>query len=143
MMNSLTPSESPPPARRWKAIGLLVIVFLLGIILGVGGGALVVRRTLQQKIATGALGNTLLDHLQKELITHLKLTPAEQAAIAPEFEITRHQIQIHRLEMLKNLRETSEDTLERIKSKLPLEKQILLEQAARKRLAPWGLLKSP
>lgn len=46
------------------------------------------------------------------------------------------------MEMLKNMRETSEDTLTRNKSKLPPEKQILLEAAARKRLAPWGLLKS-
>lgn len=142
-MNIPPALETAPRTGRWKALCLLALVFVLGIVIGVGGGALVVRRTLQQKIASGTVGTPLLDHLEKELVSHLELTPTEQAAIAPEFEITRHQIQIHRLEMLKNLRETSEDTLERIKSKLPLEKQILLEQAARKRLAPWGLLKSP
>ena len=121
---------------------MLVIVFVLGIVIGVGGAALVVRRTLQEKIASGTVGNNVLDHLEKELSSRLKLTPAEQAAVAPEFEITRHQIQSHRLEMLKVMRETSEDTLQRIKSKLPPEKQILLDDAARKRLAPWGLLQS-
>jgi hypothetical protein len=140
-MNTQATPESQPSSKRWKAIGLLVLVFVLGIVMGVGGSAMVVRRTLQQKIASGTVGDNLVDHLEKELARRLKLTPAEQAAVAPEFEITRQQIQAHRKEMLKSMRDTSEDTLARVKSKLPPEKQILLEDAVRKQLAPWGLLK--
>lgn len=135
-MNSLPPSRP----RRWKAIGLLVLVFVIGMIAGIGGLALVVRQSIQQNIASGAAGNRLINRLQNETISKLKLTPGEQAAIAPEFEITRSEVRMHRLRMLDALRSTSEDTLRRVKAKLPQEKQILLEDAARKRLGPWGLL---
>jgi cell division protein FtsB len=128
------------PTSRWKAIAVLVVVFLLGLVAGIGGTALVVRRTLQKQIATGMVGTPLIDRLEKEMKTTLHLTPAEQTAVGAELDITRHQLIERRQHMIEGLRTTSEDTLSRIKAHLPPDKQAMLEERARNRLAPWGLL---
>ncbi len=129
-----------PPASRWKAISLIVLVFFLGLIVGIGGGALVVRRTLQKQLTSGNGGTPLIDHLEREMTAKLKLTPSEQAAVKTELDVTRHAVSEHRRQMLENLRATCEDTLARLKAILPPEKQTQLEEQARKRFAPWGLL---
>lgn len=134
-----TPSESPAPAR-WKALAVLAVVFLLGIAIGVGGGALALRHTIRQKIATGTGATSLVDRFEQTTISTLDLTPAEQAAIAPEFEITRARVREQRREVIRALRENAIDTMRRVKAKLPPEKQELLERTARKRLGPWGLM---
>ncbi len=135
-------SESPTPVRpaRWKALAVLVFVFVFGIAVGVGGGALVLRHTIRQKIANGSGATSVVDRIQQATISSLDLTPAEQAAIAPEFEITRARVREERREIIIALREIALDTLQRVKAKLPAEKQILLENAAGKRLGPWGLM---
>jgi cell division protein FtsB len=125
---------------RWKAIAVLVVVFVLGLVAGIGGTALVVRRSLQKQIATGMIETPLIDRLEKEMKTSLNLTPAEQTAVGAELDITRRQLIERRQHMIEGLRATSEDTLSRIKSHLPPDKQAMLEERARNRLAPWGLL---
>ncbi len=140
-MNPSSSSNPSPRPKRWKAIGLLLLIFVVGIVTGAGGLAIVVRHKLQVQMANGTVGTVVVDRLEKELISKLDLSPSEQAAITPEFDITRREVRSHRLRMLEALRETSQDTLQRLKSKLPPEKQEILEQAARKRLGPWGLLR--
>jgi uncharacterized protein YneF (UPF0154 family) len=125
---------------RWKAICLISLVFVLGVVVGIGGGALVVRRTLQKQLAAGNVATPLIDHLERELTAKLGLTPSEQDAVRTELDVTRREIRDHRLHMLENLRTTSETTLARIKARLPEEKQATLEELARNRLGPWGLL---
>ena len=136
-----TPSEFPTPSRpaRWKALALLALIFVLGIAVGVGGGALALRHTLQQKIANGTGTTAVVDRIEQATISSLNLTPAEQAAIAPEFQITRTRVLEQRREIIKDLREDALDTLQRVKAKLPPEKQLRLEQSALKRLEAWGL----
>ena len=136
-----TPSEFPTPPRpaRLKALVLLALIFVLGIATGVGGGALALRHTLRQKIAAGTAATAVVDRIEQATISSLNLTPAEQAAIAPEFEITRTRVLEQRREVMKALRETAQDTLQRVKAKLPPQKQLQLEHAALKRLEAWGL----
>jgi cell division protein FtsB len=128
------------PTSRWKAIAVLVVVFVFGLVAGIGGTALVVRRSLQKQIATGMVGTPLIDRLEKEMKISLNLTPAEQTAVGAELDITRRELIESRKHMIEGLRTTSEDTLSRIKSHLPPDKQAMLEERARNRLAPWGLL---
>lgn len=128
------------PSSRWKAFAVLCLVFALGLVVGIGGGALVVRRSLQKQVAAGNIGTPLIDHLEREMVSKLHLTAAEQAAVGAELEITRREFREHRRHLLEGLQATSEDTLSRLKSHLPPEKQTQLEKQARQRLEPWGLL---
>ncbi len=125
---------------RWKAIAVLCLVFVLGMVIGIGGGAFAVRRALQKQVAAGNVGTPLIDHLEREMVSKLHLTPAEQAAVGTELDITRREIREHRHLLLENLRTTSEDTLSRLKTHLPPEKQAQLEEQARRHLGPWGLV---
>jgi hypothetical protein len=140
-MNPSSLSHPSPRPKRWKAIGLLLLLFVVGIVTGVGGLAIVVRHKLQVQMANGTVGTVVVDRLEKELISKLDLSPSEEAAIRPEFDITRREVRLHRQRMLESLRETSRGTVQRLKSKLPPEKQELLEKVAHKRLGPWGLLR--
>lgn len=128
------------PSPRWKAVAVLCLVFALGLFVGIGGGALAVRRALQKQVAAGNVGTPLIDHLERGMSSKLHLTPAERTAVGKELEITRRELREHRQQLLEQLQATSEDTLSRLKAHLPPEKQAELEELARKRLGPWGLL---
>ena len=130
----------PTVTRRWKAIGLLCLVFILGAVTGIGGGALILRHVIQSRISAGITGVPLLDRAERAILSNPDLTNAEREAIKVEFAVTRSRIIESRKNMLSELRETAEDTLNRIKTHLPAGKQDLLDQQARKQLAPWGML---
>ena len=140
------PSESSPAPRRkrWAAIALLALMFLLGIITGVGGGALVLRHRLQQRAfslgKSPGPGDLFIDRIEKEMTSRLALTDEEKSTVKSELAVTRDQVQAIRQRAVLDLRTTTRETLDRIKSKLPAEKRGLLESKARERLGPWGLL---
>lgn len=140
------PSEpSPAPRRkRWAALALLALMFMLGIITGVGGGALVLRHRLQQRVLSlgksPGPGDLFIDRLEKEMTSGLALTSEEQSIVKSELAVTRDQVHTIRQRTVIDLRTTTRETLDRIKSKLPMEKREPLESRARERLGPWGLL---
>ena len=142
----MNPSPATPVAprrNRWVALALLALMFVLGIITGIGGGALVLRHRLQQRVFSLAKspgpGDLLIDRLEKEMSSGLKLTPDEQSMVNSELAVTRDQIHSIRQRTVLDLRATARETLDRIKSKLPTEKRDELESKARERLTPWGL----
>lgn len=130
---------APSRKSRWKAIGLLCLVFILGMVIGVGGGALVLRRVMRNQAAGGNIGTPRLDRAEREIISNLNLTAPEQMAVRNEFDITRREIREHRRMMFENIRGIGESTVSRIKIRLPEEKQAKFEQQARKRFRAWGI----
>lgn len=136
-------TSSAPRRRRWVAVALLVLMFFLGIVTGVGGGALVLRHRLQQRmlnLTKAAPSDALIDHFEKEIDSSMKLSDDERAAVKSELAITRDQVAEIRQRTVIELRATTRDSLDRIKAKLPNDKREVLEGKARERLAPWGLL---
>lgn len=139
-MSDIPPPRSGTAGLRWKTIGFICLVFILGMLTGLGGGAVVLRKVMQSKLTGGRINMPLLDHAEREITAKLHLTAIEKAAVGSELEITRSQITGRRQEMLAHLREIADDTLARIKTHLPEEKQLQLDQEARKRFTPWGIL---
>ncbi len=143
-MNAPSESSPAPRRKRWAALALLALMFLLGIITGVGGGALVLRHRLQQRAfsigkSPGA-SDLFIDRLEKEMSSGMNLTSDEKAVVKSELAVTRDQVHSIRQRAVLDLRATTRETLDRIKSKLPTEKRESLEARARERLGPWGLL---
>lgn len=139
-------SETPstPRRKRLAALALLAFMFLLGIVAGVGGGALILRHRLQQRLFSlsnvSGPADLFMDRLEKEIDSGMKLSADEQAVVKAELNVTRGQIQGIRQRTVTDLRSTARETLDRIKAKLPEEKRDELEAKARERLAPWSLL---
>lgn len=143
-MNAPSESSPAPRRKRWAALALLALMFLLGIITGVSGGALVLRHRLQQRAfsigkSPGA-SDLFIDRLEKDMSSGMNLTNDEKAAVRSELAVTRDQVHAIRQRAVLDLRVTTRETLDRIKSKLPMEKRDSLEARARERLGPWGLL---
>ncbi len=143
-MNAPSESSPAPRRKRWAALALLALMFLLGIITGVGGGALVLRHRLQQRAfslgKSPAASDLFIDRLEKEMSSGMDLTIEEKAVVKSEMSVTRDQVHAIRQRAVIDLRTTTRDTLDRIKSKLPVEKRESMESKARERLGPWGLL---
>lgn len=143
-MNASSESSPAPRRKRLAALALLALMFLLGVIAGVGGGALVLRHRLQQRAfslgKSPAASDLFIDRLEKEMSSGMDLTNEEKAVVGSELAVTREQVHAIRQRAVLDLRTTTRDTLDRIKSKLPIEKRESMESRARERLGPWGLL---
>ena len=139
-----TPEIPRAPRRnRCTAIGLLVLMFILGIVTGVGGGALVLRHKLRQQAFSltndRSPGDYAIKRAEKEISKGLKLSTDELTAVKAELEITRDRIHEIRRRTVTDVRATILDTIERIKARLPSDKRAMLDEKARKHLTPWGV----
>ena len=144
-------TTEPPPAPKSrvsiKAIALLVAVFILGGVCGVGGTSIIVTKRLQSAFrenlrnpgnASGP-ADRMLDRLEDRLTKELDLTADEQAAVGEELDQTRAQLRDVRSGMGRDLRRISIGTIWRIGQRLPDEKRRKFRQIARQRLRPWGI----
>ena len=138
-MNATSPTSS-----RWKAVLLLVVIFILGAACGIGGGLLVLRRVVQHAIAHPAGQNAPVDrviaHLESSIASDLNLMDAERAAIHPELVQTATEFKNLRAEVWRKAALQVQETLDRVSKHLPPEKQNRLREKAAQRLKPWGLL---
>lgn len=138
-MNSASSAHS-----RWKALLLLVFVFILGAACGIGGGLLVVRRIAQHAIAHPGGENAPMDraaaHIESIIASDLDLTADERAAVHTELQQTATDFKALRAEVWQRAMVNVQDTLGRISRHLPAEKQERLREQAAKRLKPWSLI---
>ncbi|HBJ82506.1 MAG: hypothetical protein Q8M07_20165 [Prosthecobacter sp.] len=137
-------NSAPSTHSHGKAVLLLVLVFILGAACGIGGGLLVLRRVFQHAIAHPGGQNAPVDrviaHLESSIASELDLTAAERAAIRPELEQAATDFKALRAEVWRKAALNVQDTLGRVSTHLPPEKQTRLQTEAAKRLQPWGLM---
>lgn len=138
-MNAFTTSPG-----RWKAIGLLVLVFVLGVTAGAGGLVFFTVKRLQRAAqapdqADGP-AEMLLARLESQVSSELDLTPGERQAVHEELEVTMKEIRALRVRLSQDATALVQDTLQRIEARLPEEKHAELRERARKRLRPWGVM---
>jgi len=137
---------TPPStsSSRWKAVLLLLLVFILGAGCGIGGGLLVLRRVIQHAIAHPGESNAPMDRVMHKvefvMVAELDLTDIERSAVHAELMQTAVEFKALRLEMWQKAGGSVKGSLDRICKHLPEEKQALLRKKAAERLGPWGLL---
>lgn len=144
----MTPDPLPASAAaapRWRALLLLLVVFLTGAACGLGGGALVLRSMMQRALHGEASdGNAPVDWvistLEREISDDLDLTESERAAVHQELLTTARDFRQMRVKMLMDTRDRVRETLARVEKHLPEEKRLLLHERASRRLRPWGLM---
>ncbi len=111
----------------WKALLLLVVVFLLGSACGIGGSGLWMRDKMKAAIsdphnADGAFLRRI-DQIETRLIRDLDLTAKERTAVTQELGQAGEQFKTKRVEFLDSLQTLSVETQSRIEQSLPPEKR--------------------
>ncbi|WP_395735359.1 hypothetical protein [Prosthecobacter sp.] len=138
-------STSSPTTSRWKAVLLLLLVFVLGAGCGIGGGLLVVRRIAQHAIAHPNEDHAPMDRVVSKIealmVAELDLTETERRAVHGELQQTAAEFKTLRHEMWQKAGANVDDSLDRLCKHLPAEKQAMLRKKAAERLGPWGLMK--
>jgi len=137
-------SSSSPKSSRWKAVALLVLVFVLGAGCGIGGGLLVLRRVVHRAIAEPQNGHTPVDFvvaaLERDISADLDLDDAQRQQLHESLQTTAKDFKDLRMEIWQKARSKATESLERIASQLPPDKAAKLRERAKSRLQPWGLL---
>jgi len=145
----MTSETSNVPKRRskWKALLLLVFVFFLGAIAGVGTcGAIIVAKLKADARNPGGASRPMqrfFDRAEKQLGKELDLDPTERQAVHDELAVTSGRVREIRLNLSRDVRTLARETVDRIASHLTPAKQSLLREKATKHLGPWGLLDAP
>lgn len=126
-----------------KAIALLVAVFLLGAITGIGGSVILSVHRLKENMRHPGLSqgpaNRMIDRIGKDLEKQLDLTSEESAAVREELAASREQLREIRVRLLQDLRGVAGGTVDRIATRLPEAKRKPLRELTKERLEPWGL----
>jgi len=137
-------SSSSPKSSRWKAVLLLVLVFVLGAGCGIGGGLLVLRRVVHRAIAEPQSEHTPVDlviaALERDISGDLDLDDAQRQQLHESLQATAKDFKDLRVEIWQKARTKATESLERIASQLPPDKAAKLRERAKSRLQPWGLL---
>lgn len=142
----MNPPEVPvkPSRSKWKAALLLVFVFILGGACGLGGGILLLRSWIRLAITAPLSQQGPLDKLAAQIEgkigRSLKLSEDELRAVHDELAVSTRKAKELRLRTGDEVRALAEDTIARISSHLPSDKQAKWRQQAAARLEPWGLL---
>jgi|GEM_PF-5983739 len=150
MTSSAHPTTSDPvptvvKQQLWKAVVILFIVFMLGLVCGVGGSAWMARRSIRQQmtqttIADRAPVDAFMERIGTRLSRELELDAGQTEAVNKELSQTAIQLKQVRLKGVTETRLIALDTLRRIQQHVPEERRKELRQRAIARLAPWGLL---
>ena len=138
-----TDAPAKPASGTWKAVLLLVVVFFLGAATSIGGGLLFLRSQIRKAATAPSNNQGPLDRLsariESHLGDHLKLSPSERGTLHEELAVTTRRAKELRLRLADDIRALADETITRIGSHLPADKQAKLRQEVDERLAPWGL----
>lgn len=138
-----SPGGKPSVGNRWRAIGLLAFVFVLGAATSAGGILLVVRYqvrklTSMQDNAHGPV-DLFLRSSEADLARRLALSPTERAAVREELDIARVEFKARRVRVVTEGKALARTTVDRIEARLPAEKREAFRKRAREKLDPWGV----
>ena len=126
-----------------KPIAILIIVFALGAFIGAGIIVLRVKHNIQQATQSDgshpAIDKALL-RLEKQMIKKLDLTQTESAEVRKELKQTAENLVKIRNHTIAELGNETRATIQRIGNHLPEEKRAMINQIAKERLSPWGLM---
>jgi hypothetical protein len=145
--SSFSVPETDQPSTRWRALLLLLVVFLLGVACGVGGGGLWHRSRLQAAFANPRSVDgpavRVLNRIESKLTRDLDLTPEKRSAVRQEIDEATRELASVRAETRENVQRISQTTIDRIEPHLPPEERPKFREKAREILAPWSLLPEP
>ena len=139
-------SPATPPllsaSNRWKALLLLVTVFVLGAGLGIGGTFYFVRSQVRYAMSHPLAERGRIDRVsarvESNLIRSLDLDEGERQAVHEELAASMKQGRRIRLRALVEVRLLVRDTVSRIENRLPVEKRAKFKWLAKERLGRWG-----
>ncbi len=132
---------------RLKAILLLLVIFILGVVVGVGGLAMLMADRLKDAVrhpetAEGP-SDRVIDRIGDDLEDHLDLTPEENQAVREELAVGHGELREIRKKLLHDVRDVIGETVGRIEDRLPEEKRPPFRERVGERLDPWGLDSEP
>lgn len=121
-----------------------MFVFFLGGACGFGGGMILLRSWIRLAITAPVSNHGPIDKLAARIESNIgrsmKLSADELRAVHDELAVSIRKAKELRLRVGDEARALAEDTIARIDSHLPTDKQAGWRQQATARLEPWGLL---
>ncbi len=143
-MTNLEPTTAPSRSHKhWRAIGILFLVFVFGVICGGGGTILVVVERLKASVRSPetawAPAERMLNRAANRLDRKLDLTPDQAQQVREELKITLQQMREVRTSVAAESRMIMIDTTRRIESRLPTDKQATFREMANQFLTDWEL----
>ncbi len=137
------PSPGQSSAHKpWMAIGLLCLVFALGIVIGAGGTVLMIveriKTSARSPETAGVFAEKMLHRTGNQIDRSLKLTPEQSQAVREELDVTLAEIRELRISVATESRAIASRTIQRIESRLPPDKQAPFREMADKKLEQWS-----
>ncbi len=142
-MNAQENQPSNKKRSRAKAILLLIAVFGLGAITGVGGSVIItvnrIKHNLRNPDPANGPADRVLKRIGNRLEKDLDLTEEENRWVREELVTTRDQLGEVRMKLRKDIEAVIHDTVARIENRLPEGKRAELQRKADEFLEHWGM----
>ena len=125
--------------KNWKTFLVLALVFLAGLVVGIVGTRIVVRRLVQQAITHPELVQT---HIERELTWKLRLDNTQQASLHTILTETRGRLQELRQEYQPQAATALRATDQKIAALLTPEQQACYEKVKQENGPLWRVLRA-
>jgi len=138
----MTPPAPKPPGRG-KAAALLAAVYVAGIVTGVGGGFLFVRKEVRAALTAAAEQpapvDRLLGRMEAEISRDAGLTPLERAALQERMKVLAVRFKDSRARFARELRAAVQHEAETVAGRVDPARRERVREVIRHRLERWGL----
>jgi hypothetical protein len=128
---------------RWHAWLGAIVIFLLGLTVGVVGtvlvGVRVVRRSVRTPMVAGGLADRAVGRVARQLTDELQLTPAEAERVRADLEQAAANLRTVRQRGAQDARQEFRAAMLRIGQDLPPEKRQQYREYLRRRFVRAGL----
>ena len=135
--------NSPSNKSRLLAISLLLGVFVLGMLTGMGAGILALRARVRATLAAPLTAKGPMDRfmgqLRQRLTDELKLTPEEQAALQEELARAARDMKSSRATFIGDIQRIARELESRVSQKIAPEKRQPIHDKLQSQLHFWGV----
>jgi hypothetical protein len=143
-MNDLTPA---PRRSLWKAGSVLLAIYVAGVLTGIGGGLLFVKRqvreALQGQTSARAPIDFLLAEFEADLAKKASLTPDERAALHERMQALATRFKSSRLRLAGEMREAIRTEVDTVAARVAPARRELVRELFRRRLERLGVEPRP
>lgn len=142
----MNPETKPKPRGRGKAAALLLGVYFMGIVTGVGGGLFVikqqVRRVLHGSPEAGAPLDFIFAKVEADIAGKAALSPEERAVLHERMLVLSREFKGARMRLATEMREAVQREIGTVSGRVEPTRRERVREIIRQRVERWGLERS-
>jgi hypothetical protein len=136
----------PKPRGRGKAAALLLGVYLMGIVTGVGGGLFVIKQQVRRVLHGSPEAGTPVDFIfakaETDIADEAGLTPAERAVLHERMLALSREFRGARTRFAAEMREAVRREISTVSGRVEPTRRERVREVIRQRVERWGLERS-